>query len=530
MLSRLAALRHRPVFLLGAAAFLTALLVQSGELGSSDTQHRLQATHSFWTSEPAVLPNEYPEFGLIGSQGRIYGWYGMGQSLLMLPADVVGSYLERLPIFAGYRGNDPGVRDIVVSVTGNVLICVLAVLVCFRLLRLMDFTYGQAMAGALGLLFATTFLHYTQNMVENNFVMLLTLVGFCFQYEWLRAGRPRALLYGSLALGANLLTRLTTALNLLAVGFFLLLVLLMEGANWRQMWPRLREYLKITAPCYAFFFAIDRLYQWYRFGSWFNTYLTVFGAQQKQLDPSLPANFPWSTPWRVGLLGPLITREKSIFLFDPLIALALLLAALLWKRLAPNVRAWLVVTTLLVAADIVFYARYVVWSGDFAWGDRYVSTAVELLAIMAIPMLLRHRGELRPLWRKVGVALIAVSVCVQLSALIFWYPLEIYQMNTLGPRFVIGLRFENIAAVALGKVQAWGLSNSWTWDDPWQRLRSTTPWILPFLLAKNPEVPRWLAHTLEVCWFVFLGGLMFLLTRLLCQIRKEPAGDENSLS
>ena len=231
MLARLFALRHRPVFLLGMAAVLTALLVQSGELGSSDTQHRLQATHSFWTSEPAVLPGEYPEFGLIGRHGRIYGWYGMGQSLLMLPADIVGTWLEKLPLFADYGGNDPGVRDIVVSVSTNILVCVLAVLVCFRFLRRLDFSPRQAIAGALGLLFATTFLHYTQNMVENNFIMLLTLVGFCFQYEWLRTGRTRALLYGSLALGANLLTRLTTALNLAAVGVFLLLVLLMERSR-----------------------------------------------------------------------------------------------------------------------------------------------------------------------------------------------------------------------------------------------------------------------------------------------------------
>jgi hypothetical protein len=520
MLARLFALRHRPVFLLGMAAVLAALLVQSGELGSSDTQHRLQATHSFWTTEPAVLPGEYPEFGLIGRHGRIYGWYGMGQSLLMLPADIVGAWLEKLPLFADYRGNDPGVRDIVVSVSTNILVCVLALLVCFRFLRLLDFSTRQAMAGALGLLFATTFLHYTQNMVENNFIMLLTLVGFCFQYEWLRTGRTRALLYGSLALGANLLTRLTTALNLAAVGVFLLLVLFMERAGWRALRARLAAYLEIAVPGYAFFFAIDRAYQYYRFGSVFNTYLSVFGEQQKQLDPSLPANFPWSTPWRVGLLGPLITREKSVFLFDPLIVLALLLAVLLWKRLRPEMRSWLLVTTLLVAAHIIFYARYAVWSGDFAWGDRYVSTAVELLAMMAIPLLLRYRRELRPLWWKLGIALIAVSVCFQLAALVFWYPLEIYQMNTLGPRFVIGLRFENIVAVALGKVQAWGLSNSWTWDDPWQRLRSTTPWFLPFLLGKNPDVPRWLAHTLAGVWFALLAGLLAVLAAIRRRLAK----------
>ena len=40
----------------------------------------------------------------------------------------------------------------------------------------------------------------------------------------------------------------------------------------------------------------------------------------------------------------------------------------------------------------------------------------------------------------------------------FWLPLEIYQMETLGhPTFVIALRFKNIVAFSLGKMDAWGL-------------------------------------------------------------------------
>jgi hypothetical protein len=522
MRTRLRALFRRPVFLLGLAAFLTALVVQSGELGSSDTARRLQATHSFWTSQPAVLPEDYPDFGLIGRGGRIYGWYGIGQSLLMLPPDIVGTYLEKRPIFADYEGNDPSVRDTVVSVSTNALVCVLAILMCFRFLRWLEFTVAHAMAGALGLLFGTTFLHYTQNMMENNLILLLTLTGFCYQYEWLRTGRTRALLFGSFALGADLLVRLTTVLDIVAAGSFLLLALLMEKAGWREIQERLRAYLRMTAPCYALFFAVDRAYQYYRFGSVFNTYLSVFADQQKQLDPGLPACFPWNTPWRVGLLGPLITPEKSIFLFDPLIMLSLLLAVLLWKRLRPEIRAWLAATVLLVAAYIILYARYVVWSGDFAWGDRYVSTAVAVLAVMAIPLLLRHRQHLRPLWFQAGLVLVAVSVAFQLASLAFWHPLEIHQMNTLGhPTFVIGLRFENIAAVALGKVQAWGLSNSWTYDDPWQRLRSSTPYFVPFLLGKNPDVPRWLVHTLAGAWFGLLAGLMAVLAVIRRSLSEE---------
>src|SRR5881409_3886866 len=130
MISRLQRCMHDPVFLLGAVAFLLACVVQSGELGSADTMHRLQTAHSFWTSEPPVFPNEYPEFGVHGRGGRLYDWYGIGQPLLMLPFDVTGTYLEKLPIFGDYNG-DPAVRNIFVSYATNILISVLTALVCF---------------------------------------------------------------------------------------------------------------------------------------------------------------------------------------------------------------------------------------------------------------------------------------------------------------------------------------------------------------------------------------------------------------
>ena len=86
MNSRLGLRLRDPLFLLCLTAGFLAFVVQSGELGSADTMHRLQTTHWIWTSQPQVFPNEYPEFGLHGRDGHIYSWYGIGQSLLMLPS------------------------------------------------------------------------------------------------------------------------------------------------------------------------------------------------------------------------------------------------------------------------------------------------------------------------------------------------------------------------------------------------------------------------------------------------------------
>ncbi len=514
MRSRFRSWLSDPLVLLCLAAGLLAFVVQSGELGTADTTHRLQTTHWLWTSEPQVFPNEYPEFGLRGRGGQLYSWYGIGQSLLMLPADLAGTWISHWKIFSEY-GDDPPVRSLVVSYTTSILVNVLTALLGLRLLRQLRFSVRESVVGVLALMFCTTHLHYTQNMMENNYIMLLTLAGFSFHYEWLRTGNRRALFWGSAALGLNLLTRLTTGLDLVFGGVFLLLVLWFERVRGPELWQRFVAYCRVAVPVYAFFLLVDRLYQFYRFGSFTNTYVSLFAKEQRLQDPTLPANFPWSTPFHEGFLGALFKPEKSIFLFDPLLALAIVLLVVLWKRLSPEVRAYSVASLLLLLAYISFYARYTYWSGDFAWGDRYVSTSVELAALLAVPLLLRHRENLSGwIWRG-GIVLIAVSLIIQLASLAFWLPLEIYQMETLGhPTFVIVLRFKNIVAFALGKMDAWGLNNESMTQDAWDYVHITTWNFLPFLLRRVGAAPGWLVDTAFGVWGAGIAALAFVCGRL----------------
>jgi hypothetical protein len=510
---------QNPLFLLCLTAGLLAFVVQSGELGTADTMHRLQTTHWLWTSQPQVFPNEYPEFGLHGRGGQLYSWYGIGQSLLMLPADLIGTGLAHLSIFSEY-GDDPAVRSIVVSYITSILVNVLTTLIAVRLLQQLRFTVKEAVAGVLALMFCTTHLHYTQNMMENNYIMLLTLVGFSFQYEWLRTGSRRALFIGSVALGLNLLTRLTTGLDLIAGGIFLLVVLWIERVRGRELWQRFLAYSKIAAPVYAFFPLVDRVYQFYRFGSFTNTYVSLFAKEQRLQDPTLPANFPWSTPFHEGFLGALFKPEKSIFLFDPLVVLTIILLALLWKRLWPEVRAYGVTSLLLLLGYISFYARYTYWSGDFAWGDRYVSTSVELAALLAVPLLLRYRAQLSGWIWHAGILLIAVSLIIQIASLAFWLPLEIYQMESFGhPTFVIALRFKNILAFALGKMDAWGLNTEEMTQDPWDYVHITTWNFLPFLLRRVGAAPAWVVRTAFGVWAAALTALVSVMLLLKTSLR-----------
>ncbi len=504
-----------PLLLLALAAGLIAFVVQSGELGTADTQHRLQSTHAFWTAQPPVFPQEYPEFGIHGRGGTLQSWYGIGQSLLMLPADVVGTFAERLPVFANYNGTDPSVRNIIVSYSTNILLSVLTSLVCFRFLRQLGFGVKHNVVGVLALLLATTHLHYTQNMMENNYIFLLTLTGFCYQYEWLRSDNRRALLIGSAAFGLNLLTRLTTGMDLMAGAAFILLVLWFESIRGRSLWKRYRTYIANALPVYIFFGLIDRLYQYYRFGSFFNTYMSIVGREARQRDPTLSTRYPFETPFHVGFFGALFAPEKSIFLFDPLLILIVLLVIVAWKRFTPPVKAYVITTAVLLLAYLSFYARFTVWSGDFAWGDRYVSTTVELAALLSVPLLLRYRYEVGKLVWTIGIALLAISTTIQVASLAFWLPLEIYQMETIGhPTIVIALRLKNIVAFALGKMDAWGLNNHAVTEDPWDYVHITTWNFLPFLLKRTGVAPPWVIHLAFAIWSAGLTALAAVLLRL----------------
>jgi hypothetical protein len=544
-MSRLAP--SHPVSLLLLITALFTFLIQSGELGTSDTTHRLQVAHSLWTAQPQVFPNEYPEFGLHGRGGRLYAWYGIGQSLLMLPADLIGSAANHLPLWRSYASTeaDPRIRSIVVSISTNVLVNVLTAFAAVHLLCLLGFSTRQSVAGALALLCATTHLHYAQNMTENNYILLLTITGFALQYKWLVTGNRRALLWGSAALGLNLLTRLTTALDILAAGCFILFALLfarretsrrkhISGAPEQTATvapanltdhPTIGAYMRTALPIYAVFFFLDRIYQYIRFGSWTNTYVDVFAREQRQMNSTLPASFPFNGGWihngiDSGILGPFLAPAKTVFLFDPMFLLALLLTALLWKKLTPTMRAFLAAAFVMLGAYVIFYARYFWWAGDFAWGDRYIASAVELTTLLAIPLLLRYRKALAPAIWYAALAITAASVVIQCASLAFWLPLEIYQMDAFGRHtFVVLLRFKNIAAFALGRRQVWGLNTPTMFADPWDAAHITSWNFLPSLLRHIGVAPLWVVHVLYGVWFAVALALVFTSIRLVRILR-----------
>lgn len=82
----------------------------------------------------------------------------------------------------------------------------------------------------------------------------------------------------------------------------------------------------------------------------------------------------------VGLYGLLLSSGKSLFLFSPLMALYPVAAVKLWRE--PRRRRFVLWTLVLLSAQLLLYAKWWDWSGDDAWGPRFLALAT--MACLAV--------------------------------------------------------------------------------------------------------------------------------------------------
>jgi hypothetical protein len=495
---------------LAMLAYITCILIQSGGLGGIDPYRRLGATHAFWTSAPPVDPGAYPGFGIRGRGGLIQTWYGIGQSLVMLPGDVVGTALAaRIHGSAALKAR---VRIAAVAYLTFPAINAMAIVVAFHLLSALGLSIRSPMLGALGLLMLTSFLHYSQSDQENNLMLLCTLTLYWSAAKWLSESRtwPWVLL-GAFAAGFNLLIRLPTILDLAGLLPFTMLMLWRAQAAGGQLdwWRKLRPVVMVGLPILLAAVAIDRLYQFHRFGDFFGTYINLFAQEQRRLKPALPPDFPFSGRFSTGFFGPFVSMRKSIFLFDPTILLAgaglLRLLPASRRRELPATQAILIAAFIQLLVVVVFYAKYYDWAGDVAWGDRFTTVPVHLLCMLGIALAAESWVALSFPSRLAVAAICIIALSVQLASIVFLPALEAEQQETYGHRmFIIAQRFENIAGLFSGQLQI-EVNKFPQWD-------AAKPSLAPFALG-NLLPGRLSRRAVQLVWgiFVLLDGVCLIL-------------------
>lgn len=427
--------------LLGLLALVVCAIVNPGNFGTIDTFRRLQAERWIRLGEPPVRPIDVTEFGLTGRNGVVHPWYGVGQSLVLLPFDWVVSttVTPRLEGFGLDSEKQHQVTDLLISFLMQTALTCALLLLARALLASFGFSPFASAAGAVSLLFGTTCLQYVQCAQENELLLVLALAALLSIRRWETSGAWRWAVAAGTASGFAVLVRLPSLLESAAFAAFAL-----AGGGCRK------RFLAAWLPPVAVGVMVDRWYQWLRFGDWFSTYMSILGQQRRPLG--LPASFPFSYPFGKGFLGALVSPDKSVLLFDPLLVVLATVAVWQWSALDRRLRVALVsLAALLLSYDAV-YASYFDFGGDVAWGHRFLTLPVQLLALFAVPLLVEARRRLPRAAVGVAWAGLAFSVGLQAVSTTMAPNVEIIQRDAGAPHSVVRNRVANLADVVTGKV------------------------------------------------------------------------------
>jgi hypothetical protein len=479
---------------LALLSLVVCALVNPGNFGASDTAKRLQVERWIRLGEPPVSRTDTSGFGVIGRNGVRHAWYGIGQSLLLLPFDAVVS-ATAIPVL-GRLGWDAGKQqqaaELLIAFLMQFFLTTFSLALAYAVLLTFGFARDISMAGALALLFGTSYLQYVQSAQENNLLLSLALCTLYSIRRWQTGGGIRwAVLAGS-ACGFAILVRLP---SMLETAVFLMFAIALKGDR--------KQFLTGYLPPVAAGLILDRLYQWLRFGEVFSTYMSVMARQVR--PAGTPATYLFSYPFWKGFLGTLFLPDKSIFLFDPLLAVLLLVVIWKWRDIRGDVRrlvVWLGVLLMLYAS---FYATYFDFGGDVAWGHRFVTLPVQLLSLFAVPLLLSFGGSLPNLLRRAAWATVCASIALQILSTTLAPNLEVLQRDKGHGNGVIANRAVNLFQIATDREDGGrfaGIPIEWRtiYYFPFQlrfRFRAIATWAIAAWIALLACLPYLVFMTLR---------------------------------
>jgi hypothetical protein len=436
---------------------LIITVVNRGTLGSVDTAIRLQMAHAWWTGTEEVDPNYKAKFrgdlqvGVIGVGGKRYLSYDLGQSILMLPSDWIGTQIHN------FFPNAPlkDLRQAVVSYSVFVPLNIAAVVACFWLLKLMNFEEEIAALTAVAWLICTTVLAYSQEPQQNNQVLLFVTLGYGFLLAYIKYGQARFTMMSGFAASAALMIRSSSFIHVLTIMIFVVGCSSYHNRNISKSINTLLWWILGFLPLGI----VGRVLDYLRYGSFWITGQAL-SAQQLTTDsqwqgfPEFPTNYPFINAPYVGILGVLFSPIKSIFVYDPLLIPCLVIGAVFWKKLSFYIKIFLILGILNLVLHIILTSKLIFWGGDLSWGARYHVTSIHLLIIPLLALLIQETLLSKGFRIWVIGGIFAIALITQIASVTIYHGVEISQSpitkQDFAPevhfsQFRLGQRLVNIA-------------------------------------------------------------------------------------
>lgn len=347
----------------------------------------------------------------VGSDGRRYSFFGIGQSISMLPLAAVGLAMEK----TGWI--NPRTADLSVQFMASVIffpaIGATLVWLFYRLVLSLGYTKKPAVTSVVVLAFATMNFHYSvctqeQTQVALLLVFAVLLMVRChqhwrFAYSWLLC----------VVLGLCLIFR--TASAVMAFSIYVVAVLTDVFRSDKKNLSRvIVRWLFAGILGTGGFIAACGWYNYARFGSIFESgyplgMATGLGGHKMFESALLPT-----------LAAMLFSPGKSIFLYNPV----LLLLFFCFYSFYRKHKAVTVAISCAVIANFILYGSYTAWAGDYAWSIRY---QVAILPFLVLPLAEVFNKPFKKPAKTLIISIIAVSCVVQAGSVVYGFNLEFVQ-------------------------------------------------------------------------------------------------------
>ncbi len=322
------------------------VFVSRPEPESYDAKIMVQVTRNFVDNGSVEVTED--EFGF----NTPYSTYGLGFSLLMVPADATAKAM----------GAD---RDAAVMLTNPILLAALAAIL-LGWARLTGASPTQSVFAMAVVLLASMVLPYTATGFSELAVAVavaLSLLGI----EGVHQARRWGALVAGTGVGLALLCRTDT---------LLLVAPFAAAAVWWSGGRQLRPVVQFSVAL-APWFAAWAAYNAYRFGAPWRLGYEGYG---------------FTTPFGKGLYGLTVSSGRGVLWHAPLLIVAAVGIRRAYRR-APTV-AVAAVGMFLVRP--LFFASWSAWEGGVCWGPRFLVPAMPLLAVGVVEIV---RG-----WRRHAIA------------------------------------------------------------------------------------------------------------------------------
>jgi hypothetical protein len=365
-----------------------------GSVTNIDTERRMRMAHAWWTGAEEGNPGDKL---VIDVNGRQFVPYDLGQSMLILPGDWLGTKLaEKLIKDETQRQK---FTEAVISLIVFLPLNLFVILTSFQLLKL--FGYSEKLAGLSSVvwLLATSVLYYTTVHQQNNQILLFVLISYQMALAYILKSKKQLIILSGVALGIAFLIRITSFLYGLSILLFLVGCIFYKNKS--KAFSRSFQAIMLWFMGFIPFFLLERIFTYYRYGSWVATTIslhlqTFTNRNLIERDVAIYREesdfffFKLLTQVKLNaFLAPLISPEKSIFIYDPLLIPCLILLFICWRHLSIYLKWYLGTVMTGFILHLYIYSWTDEWVKDGYWGARYQITSIHLFLIPLIPLLIR---------------------------------------------------------------------------------------------------------------------------------------------